>query len=199
MPKEYRTVKEFNSDEYIVKRSRFIGYAKPVTTVEEANAFIAEIKAKRDEIASQIADLEDGDFRISELEKQLADAEDKAYALAREITAKRQAAAERLSAEIVESLKFLDMPKVVFFADIKEEITEIKIDEKAMIPKEDVVVMVTKDGYIKRTSFRSYTASNPEDLTLKDLISIVARNLKETGYFYLVHRYTRLNDINIIS
>ena len=46
MPKEYRTVKEFNSDEYIVKRSRFIGYAKPVTTVEEANAFIAEIKSK---------------------------------------------------------------------------------------------------------------------------------------------------------
>ena len=46
MPNEYRTVKEFNSEEYIVKRSRFIGYAKPVTTVEEANAFIAEIKTK---------------------------------------------------------------------------------------------------------------------------------------------------------
>ncbi len=46
MSKEYRTVKEFNSDEYIVKRSRFIGYAKPVVSVEEANAFIAEIKAK---------------------------------------------------------------------------------------------------------------------------------------------------------
>ena len=46
MPNEYRTIKEFNSDEYIVKRSRFIGYAKPVTTVDEANAFIAEIKSK---------------------------------------------------------------------------------------------------------------------------------------------------------
>ena len=46
MATEYRTVKEFNSDEYIVKRSRFIGYAKPVTTVDEANAFIAEIKSK---------------------------------------------------------------------------------------------------------------------------------------------------------
>lgn len=52
--------------------------------------------------------------------------------------------------------------------DIKEEITEIKIDEAAMIPKEDVVVLVTKDGYIKRTSFRSYTSSNPEDITLKE-------------------------------
>ena len=46
MPNEYRTIKEFNSDEYIVKRSRFIGYAKPVTTVDEANDFIAEIKSK---------------------------------------------------------------------------------------------------------------------------------------------------------
>ncbi len=52
--------------------------------------------------------------------------------------------------------------------DIKEEITDIKIDEVAMIPKEDVVVLITKDGYIKRTSFRSYTSSNPEDLTLKE-------------------------------
>lgn len=46
MQTEYKTVKQFNSDEYIVKRSRFIGYAKPVTTVKEANDFIAEIKSK---------------------------------------------------------------------------------------------------------------------------------------------------------
>ena len=52
--------------------------------------------------------------------------------------------------------------------DIKDEITEIKIDTTAMIPKEDCVVMVTRDGYVKRTSFRSYTASNPEDITIKD-------------------------------
>ncbi|MBQ6323203.1 MAG: DNA topoisomerase IV subunit A [Bacilli bacterium] len=52
--------------------------------------------------------------------------------------------------------------------DIKDEITEIKIDEAAMIPKEDVVVAITKDGYIKRTSFRSYTSSNPEDIILKE-------------------------------
>lgn len=46
MLNEYRTIKEFNCDEYIVKRSRFIGYAKPVTTVQEANDFISEIKSK---------------------------------------------------------------------------------------------------------------------------------------------------------
>lgn len=46
MISEYKTVKLNNCDEYIVKRSRFIGYARPVTTVDEANAFIAEIKSK---------------------------------------------------------------------------------------------------------------------------------------------------------
>ena len=51
--------------------------------------------------------------------------------------------------------------------DIKEEITEIKIDTKEMIPKEDVIVTVTKDGYIKRTSVRSYQASN-DDAAVKE-------------------------------
>ncbi len=59
--------------------------------------------------------------------------------------------------------------------DIKEEITEIKIDTTAMIPKEDVVVIVTKDGYIKRTSFRSYTASNPADIMIKDNDYIIGK------------------------
>lgn len=43
---------------------------------------------------------------------------------------------------------------------IKEEITEIKIDATEMIPKEDVIVVVTKEGYVKRTSKRSYAATD---------------------------------------
>ncbi len=67
--------------------------------------------------------------------------------------------------------------------EIKNQITEIKIDTTAMIPKEDVVVLVTKDGYIKRTSFRSYTASNPEDITIKEndyIIGIYEMNTTDT-------------------
>ncbi len=52
--------------------------------------------------------------------------------------------------------------------DIKEEITEIKIDTSVMIPKEDVITLITRDGYIKRTSFRSYQASSGDIPTLKD-------------------------------
>lgn len=43
---EYKTIKEASSDEFIVKKSRFIGYVKPVKTQEEALEFINEIKTK---------------------------------------------------------------------------------------------------------------------------------------------------------
>ena len=43
---EYRTVKKEAADEYIVKKSRFIGYACPVQTADEALAFISKIKSK---------------------------------------------------------------------------------------------------------------------------------------------------------
>lgn len=42
----YRTVKSPASDEYVVKRSRFIGTVRPVKTQEEANDFIREMKTK---------------------------------------------------------------------------------------------------------------------------------------------------------
>ena len=39
---------------------------------------------------------------------------------------------------------------------ICDEVTEIKIDTEAMIPREDCIVVVTHDGYVKRVSLRSY-------------------------------------------
>ena len=67
--------------------------------------------------------------------------------------------------------------------EIKDEITEIKIDTQAMIPKEDVIVLVTKDGYIKRTSSRSYAASEESDLTIKEndyVLGIYEMNTTDT-------------------
>ena len=49
---------------------------------------------------------------------------------------------------------------------IEEEIKEIKIDAREMIPKENVVIVVTNEGYVKRVSSKSYAAST-EDTTLK--------------------------------
>lgn len=44
--KEYKTVEFENSDEFIEKKSKFIGYVKPVKTQEEATEFINKIKSK---------------------------------------------------------------------------------------------------------------------------------------------------------
>ena len=51
--------------------------------------------------------------------------------------------------------------------EIQDEVEEIKIDQEAMIPKEDVVVVISSEGYIKRVSQRSYLA-NKEDPYLKE-------------------------------
>lgn len=45
--------------------------------------------------------------------------------------------------------------------EIKDEVTEIKIDTEAMLPREDCVVVVTHDGYVKRVSLRSYDSNEP--------------------------------------
>lgn len=50
---------------------------------------------------------------------------------------------------------------------ISSEEATIKIDEKDMIPNEEVVALITKDGYVKRTSMRGYKA-NTEDPLLKE-------------------------------
>ena len=52
--------------------------------------------------------------------------------------------------------------------EIKDEVTEIKIDTTSLIPKEDCMVVVTKEGYVKRVSMRSFGASCEEDTGLKD-------------------------------
>ena len=50
--------------------------------------------------------------------------------------------------------------------EIKDKITEIKVDLKDMIPKEDVIVVVTNDGYIKKVPMKSFKAATDET-TLK--------------------------------
>ena len=42
----YKTLHEFGTDEITIEKSRFIGYAKPIKTEEEAVEFINEIKKK---------------------------------------------------------------------------------------------------------------------------------------------------------
>ncbi|OIJ20091.1 DNA gyrase subunit A [Anaerobacillus alkalidiazotrophicus] len=51
---------------------------------------------------------------------------------------------------------------------IEKEIEEIKINLEVLVPAEDVIVTVTKEGYVKRTSVRSFAASNGDPTGMKE-------------------------------
>lgn len=53
-------------------------------------------------------------------------------------------------------------------SEIQAEIEEIKINLEVMVPAEDVLVTVTREGYVKRTSLRSYAASSADEVGKKD-------------------------------
>lgn len=67
--------------------------------------------------------------------------------------------------------RFADQRRTI----IEAEIEEIKINLEVMVASEDVIVTVTKEGYIKRTSPRSYAASNGQDFGMKDSDQILAQ------------------------
>ena len=95
-------------------------------------------------------ELEKLQFMINALEKILNDEDELASVMKKEL--------KKIKTEYATPRK----------TDIKDEITELKLDTTVIIPKEDVIVMVTKDGYVKRTSIRSYASSSSEEIALKD-------------------------------
>ena len=70
---------------------------------------------------------------------------------------------------------------------IEDHLEEIKINEEDMITKEDVVVLITKDGYVKRTSKRSYNSSNDEPL------------LKENDYVLGLYELNTIDTVLIFT
>ncbi len=71
------------------------------------------------------------------------------------------------------------MPRLT---EIRDEVEEIKIDNTMFIPNEDVVVVLTNEGYIKRVSMRSYS-SKEGMTTLKDndyITGLYKMNTKNT-------------------
>ncbi|MEY8444855.1 DNA topoisomerase IV subunit A [Enterococcus ratti] len=102
-----------------------------------------------------------------------------------DITELRQES-EQLIAQITELNKILSNEKELFtvmkkelrevkkkyanarLTTIEDEIEEIKIDAKVLVAQEDVIVSVTREGYVKRTSLRSYSASKLEETGMRE-------------------------------
>ena len=70
---------------------------------------------------------------------------------------------------------------------IEDEIEEIKLDTTDMIAKEDVMVVITKDGYIKRVSIRSYSSSDDETM------------LKENDYVLGLYNMNTLDTLLVFT
>ncbi|MFJ8235890.1 DNA topoisomerase IV subunit A [Ureibacillus sp. NPDC094379] len=72
---------------------------------------------------------------------------------------------EVIKSELKEIRKKFSLPRI---SKIEAEIEEIKLTLDVLVPSEEVVVTVTKDGYVKRTSIRSHAASNGQDFAMKE-------------------------------
>lgn len=82
---------------------------------------IKDILEFRDRAKTELDTLENSDELLKKLSKQENDLYKKALVLAEELHAVRVSKAKELESLVKETLEFLDMPKVVFYASIKEE------------------------------------------------------------------------------
>ncbi|MEG2457418.1 MAG: DNA topoisomerase IV subunit A [Bacilli bacterium] len=51
---------------------------------------------------------------------------------------------------------------------IRDNVTEIKIDTTAMVNKDDYIICITHSGYIKKVSLKSFSSLNVEDVGVKE-------------------------------
>ncbi|MBT2755057.1 DNA topoisomerase IV subunit A [Mesobacillus foraminis] len=163
------------------------GLIKALSILDEVIATIRASKDKRDAKQNLIKEF---DFTEPQSE---AIVSLQLYRLTNTDVTALRAEDEELSKKIAELVSILESEKKLNsvikkelkdvkkrFADgrrtkIEAEIEEIKINLEVLIASEDVIVTVTKDGYIKRTSQRSYAASNGLDFAMKDTDRLLAQ------------------------
>ncbi|MYL28451.1 DNA topoisomerase IV subunit A [Halobacillus halophilus] len=171
------------------------GLIKAISILDEV---IATIRASRDKADAKVQLIQQYAFTEEQAE---AIVTLQLYRLTNTDITALQAEAEELRKQIEELEKLLsserEMMKVIKsdlramkkkykderLTKIEDKVQELKVDLDVMVASEDVLVSITKDGYIKRTSLRSYAASNGEDFALKDgdhLLRLVEMNTTDT-------------------
>ncbi|TSI09690.1 DNA topoisomerase IV subunit A [Lysinibacillus sp. BW-2-10] len=122
------------------------------------NTDITELQAEQDELEKSVAKLND----ILSNEKQLI---------------------KVIKSELLDIRKRFAEPRRSI---IEAEIEEIKLTLDVLVPSEEVVVTVTKDGYVKRTSTRSHAASNGQDFAMKESDYLLFERNLNTQHFILL-------------
>ena len=70
--------------------------------------------------------------------------------------------------ELLQTLNELTTPRKT---TIENEIDELQVEVKKLIPKEDVVLVVTNDGYIKRMTPKNYNVDEEEKVKDEDVVT----------------------------
>ncbi|APB31212.1 DNA topoisomerase IV subunit A [Vagococcus teuberi] len=68
---------------------------------------------------------------------------------------------------------------------LEDKIEEINIETAVIVPQEDVMVSVTREGYVKRSSLRSYGASKEDDIEMKDTDELIYSGQLNTHHHVL--------------
>lgn len=69
-----------------------------------------------------------------------------------------------IEAELIEIKENYGSPRLT---QIEDKIEELKVEKEVLVSEEEVIVSLTREGYIKRTSTRSYASSEPEDIGIR--------------------------------
>lgn len=83
---------------------------------------VADILAFREKSARELSEIENAEELLEELSREERAAYKEALLLAEELHSQRISAVKTLEERVKETLEFLDMPKVVFFASVREEL-----------------------------------------------------------------------------
>lgn len=171
---------EYNLQKALDRQHIVVGLIKALSILDQV---IKTIRASKDRRDARDNLVEAYDFSEKQADAIVAL---QLYRLTNTDVTQLEAESAKLSAEIEQDHKILAEPKTLNSVlrqelkavakdyrnprrtEIQNEIEDLKIKTTVTVADEDVVVLVSHDGYLKRSGVRSYTASGPTDNGLKD-------------------------------
>lgn len=171
---------EYNLQKALDRQHIVVGLIKALSILDQV---IKTIRASKDRRDARDNLVEAYDFSEKQADAIVAL---QLYRLTNTDVTQLEVESAKLSAEIEQDHKILAEPKTLNSVlrqelkavakdyrnprrtEIQNEIEDLKIKTTVTVADEDVVVLVSHDGYLKRSGVRSYTASDPTDNGLKD-------------------------------
>lgn len=126
---------------------------------------------------------------VSSLQKEQAELQAKITQF-QEIIQQPQALLHVIKTELEETKQEFATPRLT---EIQAQVQELKIDRRVMVGNETVRVLVSEQGYLKRSSLRSYQASQLTDNGLqKDDVVVLDQEASTLDHLFLFTNYGNL-------